>query len=53
MTFAAIAGGTRVRIEQTGFERLGDDAATSSAGYEAGWNEVLGWYAEHAREEKS
>jgi len=21
----------------------------SSAGNEAGWNEVLGWYAEHAR----
>ena len=49
VTFEAAAGGTRVRLVQSGFEPLGAGAAQARAGYEAGWNEVLGWFAEHAR----
>ena len=52
VSFEAAGAGTRVRIEQTGFERLGAAAIPSSAGYEAGWNEVLGWFAEHAATEE-
>jgi uncharacterized protein YndB with AHSA1/START domain len=45
VTFEPVADGTLVRLEQTGFERV-PDAARSLAGYDAGWKEVLGWYAE-------
>ena len=46
IAFAPVAGGTRVSLEHTGFERVGADGA--AAGYEAGWTEILGWYAERA-----
>ena len=39
---------TRVELEHRGFERLGDEAESVSAGYSAGWTEVLGQYAELA-----
>ena len=38
--------GTRVRVEQSGFERVGPQAAESREGHEMGWKEVLGWFAE-------
>jgi uncharacterized protein YndB with AHSA1/START domain len=47
VTFEPVDGGTLVRLEQTGFEQLPDGAVTL-AGYDAGWKEVLGWYAERA-----
>ncbi len=45
VTFEPVAGGTRVRLEQTGFERV-PDAGTFIGGYESGWRELLGWFAE-------
>ena len=45
VTFEPADGGTRVRLEQTGFERV-PDAEEYLPGYDAGWKEVLGWYAE-------
>jgi uncharacterized protein YndB with AHSA1/START domain len=49
VTFEAADGGTLVRVEQTGFERV-PDAEQYLAGYDAGWKTVLGWYAEHVDE---
>jgi uncharacterized protein YndB with AHSA1/START domain len=46
VTFEAAAGGTLVRLEQTGFERV-PDAARYLEGYDTGWKTVLGWYVEH------
>jgi uncharacterized protein YndB with AHSA1/START domain len=48
ITFTAVDEGTRVRLEQTGFERVGAGASEFRAGYESGWRTVLGWFAEHA-----
>jgi hypothetical protein len=45
VTFEPAADGTLVRLEQAGFERV-PEVARSLAGYDAGWREVLGWYAE-------
>ena len=45
VTFEPVAGGTRVRLEQTGFERV-PDAEAYLGGYAAGWTELLGWFAE-------
>ena len=45
VTFAPVPEGTLVRLEHSGFERV-PDAAGRLAGYDAGWKEVLGWYAE-------
>ena len=47
VTFAGVDGGTLVRVEQTGFERV-PDAERFLAGYDVGWKEVLGWFAERA-----
>lgn len=41
------AGATLVRLEHTGFERVAG-ATRFAAGYDAGWQELLGWLAEHA-----
>jgi uncharacterized protein YndB with AHSA1/START domain len=41
------SGGTAVRLEHSGFERV-PGAIDFIAGYDAGWKEVLGWFAEHA-----
>lgn len=46
------SGGTVVRLEHTGFERV-PGAIDFIAGYDAGWKEVLGWFAEHANAHRS
>ena len=46
VTFEPLGEQTLVRLEQTGFERVGPGADEFRAGYEAGWAEVLGWFAE-------
>ena len=38
--------GTRVELEQTGWEVLGDEAEATRANYASGWTGVLGPYAE-------
>ncbi len=48
LTFEPVSQGTRVRLSHSGFEPLGDEAAGTSDGYQAGWREILGWLAEHA-----
>ena len=45
VTFEPAEEGTLVRVEQTGFERV-PEAERYLAGYDAGWKEVLGWFAE-------
>jgi uncharacterized protein YndB with AHSA1/START domain len=45
VTFEPAEEGTLVRVEQTGFERV-PEAERYVAGYDAGWKEVLGWFAE-------
>ena len=47
ITCEPVADGARVRLEHTGFERV-PGAIDFIAGYDSGWKEVLGWYAEHA-----
>lgn len=37
---------TVVTLSHTGFERLGPTAEDFSSGYDSGWKEVLGWFAE-------
>jgi uncharacterized protein YndB with AHSA1/START domain len=46
VTFEPAGDGTLVRISQTGFERVGAGAEESRAGYQSGWREILGWFAE-------
>ena len=48
VTFEPAGDGTRVRIEQTGFERVGAGADEFRAGYAAGWKDLLAWFAERA-----
>ncbi|MEZ4586933.1 MAG: SRPBCC domain-containing protein [Gemmatimonadales bacterium] len=43
--FAAEAGGTRLSLEHTGWEALGDLARTAQRGYGLGWRGVLDVYA--------
>ena len=47
VTFERADGGTRVRLEHSGFERV-PQAETFVGGYDAGWKELLGWFAGHA-----
>jgi uncharacterized protein YndB with AHSA1/START domain len=47
VTFDPVGDGTLVRLAHTGFERVGAAAAEARAGYEGGWRELLGWFAEH------
>ena len=44
--FVAEGDGTRVELEQTGWEVLGDEAETTRANYASGWTGVLAPYAE-------
>jgi uncharacterized protein YndB with AHSA1/START domain len=44
--FVAEGDGTRVELEQTGWEVLGDEAEATRANYASGWTGVLGPYAE-------
>ena len=46
VTFEPTGDGTLMRLEQTGFERVGAEAAGLRDGYSLGWKEVLGWFAE-------
>lgn len=50
ISFEPHEGGTRVRLEHSGFERV-PGAASFVGGYDAGWKELLGWFAEHATKE--
>ena len=52
VTFAPVEEGTLVRLEHTGFDRVprGEEYA---GGYSAGWNDLLGWYAERTRDRSS
>lgn len=45
ITFEPTGDGTLVRLEQTGFERVGPGAEDFREGYSMGWSEVLGWFA--------
>ena len=45
VSFEAADGGTRVRLEHSGFERVAG-AADFLAGYGSGWKTLLGFYAE-------
>lgn len=45
-------GGTVVRLEHSGFERV-PDASGFISGYESGWNEVLGWFGEYAATQRN
>jgi uncharacterized protein YndB with AHSA1/START domain len=45
VTFEPVGGGTLVRLEQSGFERVGAEAARFLEGYAMGWKQVLGWFA--------
>lgn len=47
ITFEPADGGTRVRLEHSGFEQV-PNAAAFAGGYDQGWKEVLGWFAGHA-----
>ena len=47
VTFEPADGGTRVRLEHTGFDQV-PGATDFMGGYDAGWKEVLGWFAEHS-----
>jgi uncharacterized protein YndB with AHSA1/START domain len=51
VTFEPTNGGTLVRLEHTGFERV-PEAEPYVAGYDAGWKEVLGWFAEQVDERR-
>jgi activator of HSP90 ATPase len=48
INFEPAAEGTLVRLEHTGFERVGREAETSRDRYDGGWKTVLGWFAERA-----
>ena len=53
VTFEPDGDGTRVALEHRAWERLGDLAAEAHAGYDAGWDHVLGFYARAADREGS
>jgi uncharacterized protein YndB with AHSA1/START domain len=46
VTFEAAGEQTVVTLRHSGFERLGPDAEQRMTGYDSGWKEVLGWFAE-------
>lgn len=46
VTFTPTGAGTHVRLEHRDFDRV-PDAVAFAGRYSAGWQEVLGWYAEH------
>ena len=43
--FSAAGDATRVELEHRGWERLGNQAEEAKAGYDSGWEVVLGHYA--------
>ena len=46
VTFSESSGGTIVELVHTGWEALGEKAATARNGYVTGWDFVLGKYLE-------
>ena len=48
VTFEAAGEGTVVRLEHSGFERVGAGAGEFRTGYQSGWHELLGFFVEHA-----
>jgi uncharacterized protein YndB with AHSA1/START domain len=46
VAFEPAGAGTRVRLEHRGFEAV-PNAAAFVGGYDAGWKELLGWFAGH------
>jgi uncharacterized protein YndB with AHSA1/START domain len=48
--FEPTEGGTRVRLEHSGFDRIAE-AEKFVGGYDAGWKQLLGWFAEHLEKE--
>lgn len=46
--FAPEGDGTRVTLVHSGWEKLGEGAAEERAGYEPGWDFVLGFFVEKA-----
>jgi uncharacterized protein YndB with AHSA1/START domain len=48
ITFAPDGNGTRIRVRHYGWEVLGDRMAEMLAGYDEGWDLVIGLYAETA-----
>ena len=48
VTFTPEGEGTGVELEHRGWEQYGDEADTMMAGYESGWDHVLGQYREAA-----
>jgi uncharacterized protein YndB with AHSA1/START domain len=46
--FTAEGDGTRVELDHRGWEQYGDEAETMMSGYDAGWDHVLGRYADAA-----
>jgi uncharacterized protein YndB with AHSA1/START domain len=46
LTFEPHGDETLVTLRHSGFERLGPDAERLMTGYDMGWKEVVGWFAE-------
>ena len=46
VTFEPAGDGTRVRLAHSGWERVPEGEARIGA-YSGGWQEILGWFAEH------
>jgi len=46
--FQAVDGGTKLRLEHSGWERLGERGAAVRESYQTGWDEVLDPYVEAA-----
>ena len=46
VTFEPDGEHTVVTLRHSGFERLGPDAERLMTGYDTGWKEVVGWFAE-------
>jgi len=47
--FEPIFGGTLVRVEHSGFDRVGPKAAEAGATYQVAWSAALAWVARRAR----
>ncbi len=47
--FERVDDGTLVTVVHSGWERVGHGTDGYDRGYQEGWNELLGWYADAAR----
>lgn len=48
VAFEAVPEGTRVTVDHSGWEALGEPGMQMTGGYVRGWKELLGWYADAA-----